>query len=209
MIQTVYLVRHGETDYNLQGRWQGHLDVDLNAEGRQQARLLGEYLVDTQFDAVYCSDLRRARDTAELVLGERKSSIVFDVRLREGLLGVFQGLTRMQIVERYPYELTHWDTDPHYVVPDGESRMQMMERAFAAWSDITGRHLGQRVLIVSHGGTLRQMLRRVLQPDSTVHLRFANTSVTVLERVDQGSWTIRCLNSIAHLQEAPTDSAAL
>jgi broad specificity phosphatase PhoE len=149
------------------------------------------------------------QSTAQLIMGTRNCSIMFDVRLREVLLGVFQGLTRDQIAERYPYDLTHWDTDPCYVVPGGESRNQLMERAFAAWRDITDQHVGERVLVVSHGGTLRQMMIRVLQPDSSIHLRFANTSLTILERADQGGWTIRCLNSIPHLQDRYVNTGGL
>jgi broad specificity phosphatase PhoE len=197
-MQTVYLVRHGETDHNVEGRWQGHLDVALNQEGLEQAKKLSDYLADTHFDVVYSSDLQRAADTARIVLGKRTQAIHFEPRLREIHLGVFQGLTREQIASKYPAELTQWDTNPAYVVADGESRLQLQERSFAAWSEITQKHADQTILMVSHGGTLRLMLQRVLQVENPHKLRFANTSVTILQQ-QEGGWHAHTLNSTAHL----------
>jgi broad specificity phosphatase PhoE len=144
---TLLLVRHGETDWNRDGIWQGWADPPLNATGRAQARALADQLRDAPFDAVYSSDLRRARETAEIVADPHGVPVVADPGLREIDIGAWSGLTRAQIEARFP------DGER----PGGETREQHAARVVAAVERIAREHPGGRVLVVSHGGTFRRI----------------------------------------------------
>ena len=136
------LVRHGETDWNAPGRLQGHTDRPLSDYGREQARRLAEELAGEQFDAVYASDLARARETAEIV-GERlQLPVVLDADLREKDWGTWEGLTSAQ---RLDIELV------------GESTEQHERRMLAALGRIAAKNPHGRVLVVTHGGSMRRV----------------------------------------------------
>ena len=136
------LVRHGETDWNAEGRLQGHTDRPLNDYGRRQAKELAERLAGEGADAIYASDLARAKETAE-ILGERLGlPVVIDPALREKNWGNWEGLTGDERV--------HVD----YV---GESTEEHRDRVMAAVERIVERHRGQRVVVVTHGGSLRRI----------------------------------------------------
>lgn len=136
------LVRHGETDWNAEGRLQGHTDRPLNPWGREQAKRLAERLAGDGIAAVYASDLARARETAEIV-GERLGlPVVLDADLREKHWGTWEGLTG---AERASVE---------YV---GESSEEHAERMLRAVRRIAERHPDQRILVVTHGGSMRRV----------------------------------------------------
>ena len=99
---TILLARHGETEWNREGRWQGWADPPLNDAGRAQARTLAEELRTIPFDAVYASDLRRARETAVIVAAPHAVPVLTDAGLREIDVGSWSGLTRREIEERFP-----------------------------------------------------------------------------------------------------------
>jgi broad specificity phosphatase PhoE len=142
---TILLARHGETDWNKEGRWQGWADPPLNDTGRAQARALAEQLRETPFDAVYSSDLKRAHETALILAEPHGVPVVVDRDLREIDIGSWSGLTHTEIRERFPDGRR----------PDGETREQHAERILAAVQRIARDHLGERILVVSHGGTIR------------------------------------------------------
>ncbi len=157
---TLLLVaRHGETDWNRHGRWQGHADPPLNETGRAQARELAGALRDEGIAAVYASDLRRARETAEIVAAEIGLTVDVDERLREVHIGSWSGLTIEEVEERFPESMRRWRAaDPHHTFDGGETYAAMGERVVAAVRDIVGRHEGEQVLIVGHGGPIRSLL---------------------------------------------------
>lgn len=146
---TILLARHGETDWNRTGRFQGHADPPLNDAGRAQARELADRLRDTPFDAVYTSDLRRAHETAEIVAASHGVPVVADPGLREVDIGSWSGLTRAEVEQRFP------DAEHH----DGESRADHLARVLATVERIARAHPDARILIVSHGGSLRALRR--------------------------------------------------
>jgi len=146
-VTTILLARHGETEWNREGRWQGWADPPLNETGRAQARALAEQLRSTPFDAVYSSDLQRARETAEIVAAPHGVPVVADLGLREIDVGSWSGLTRPEIQERFP------GGDR----PDGETRAQHSARVLAAVERIARANAGQRILLVTHGGTMRAL----------------------------------------------------
>jgi 2,3-bisphosphoglycerate-dependent phosphoglycerate mutase len=147
-VTTIYLARHGETDWNAQERWQGHTDTPLNERGRTQARELAARLADIPFAAVYSSDLRRARETAEIVVDGRDLGVLIEPGLREIDVGSWQGLTNAEIGDR---ERT-----------DGETLEAFRDRVLAAIASIGRRHDGADVLVVAHGGCVRTLQRQLL-----------------------------------------------
>jgi probable phosphoglycerate mutase len=141
-VTTLMLIRHGETDWNADGLLQGHTDRPLSDFGRRQARQLADELEGEPFDAIYASDLARARETAEIA-GERPGlPVVLDTDLREKDWGTWEGLTA---VERDRVELV------------GESTGAHQERMLRALTRIAERHPGGRVLVVTHGGSMRRV----------------------------------------------------
>jgi 2,3-bisphosphoglycerate-dependent phosphoglycerate mutase len=153
-VTTLLLARHGETDWNRARRWQGHADRPLTARGRAQAAELAERLADIALDAVYSSDLRRARETAEAVAQAQGVDLVQLAELREVSVGSWEGLTREEAEARFPNGFrrwlaggTGWD--------DGETYAEMSKRVLVAVDRIASEAKGSRVLIVSHGGPIR------------------------------------------------------
>jgi len=147
-----YLVRHGQTDWNKEGRYQGQADTPLNAAGEAQARRLADYFDGISIDAIYSSDLQRTRRTAE-VIGERLGmSVRLDDRLREINHGVWEGMLFSDIRSQYKTELEVRETDPLAArAPGGESVSEVVDRVLAAADDIARRHPSQTVILVSHG----------------------------------------------------------
>lgn len=198
-VKQVIIVRHGETDYNVQHRWQGHLDVPLNQNGKQQAEALASYFADKAIDAIFSSDLKRAYGTALAIAKPKKLEVRKDARLREVKLGVFQGLTRTQIQEAYPHESFRWDNDDNFVVPQGESRVQLQKRAYEVWQDVTTHKNLTTVMLASHGGTIRMLLQKLF-PEKVAYIKLKNTSVSIIERDEQGNWQAIDLNTTPHLE---------
>ena len=148
---TILLARHGETDWNLNRRVQGHSDTPLNDTGRAQAQALGEELAGERIDAVYSSDLVRAHETARAVAEPRGLGVTAIRDLRERHFGTWEGMTDDEIFARFdPTPDTSWG--------DGETREEMAERVLDALRRIAATHPGSRVLVVSHGGPLRAVL---------------------------------------------------
>jgi broad specificity phosphatase PhoE len=167
-VTTILLARHGETDWNREGRWQGWADPPLNDTGRAQARELAEQLRATPFDAVYSSDLSRAHETAELVAAPHGLPVRADPGLREIDVGSWSGLTRAELEERFP--------DGNR--PDGETREQHRARVLAAVERIVRANPARRILIVTHGGTMRALRD---QTGDGAHHPIANCGVIELE----------------------------
>jgi len=145
-VTELLLVRHGETDWNAERRWQGHADPPLNERGRAQARELAERLTGERIDALYTSDLCRARQTADEVAARLGLDPVPVADLREVDVGEWSGLTHAEIEARWP-GAERWQV--------GETPDAMAERVVAAVRRIADAHPGGRVLIVSHGGPIR------------------------------------------------------
>jgi probable phosphoglycerate mutase len=195
------LVRHGETAWNQQGRYQGHADSALTEAGVEQARALGTRLKRETFAALYSSDLGRARQTAEIIAAATGHEIHIDARLREQCLGVMQGLRREEVKARWPEEYARFrSTDRDYAPPEGESPRQSVERFVAGMSDLTGRHVGTTVAIVTHGGVLGGFLRYVLglDPERPRRYKRFNGSWNVFT-FENGHWYLETWGDISHL----------
>ncbi len=149
------LIRHGETDWNREGRYQGQSDVPLNAAGREQAWQLAEALRGTPLHAIYSSDLLRARETADALACATGAPLRLDPRLREVGLGKWEGRLFSDIQRLYPDLLRQRQQDPlHFAPPGGESVIDLMGRLMSAVRDITDLHPHGHVALVSHGFAL-------------------------------------------------------
>ncbi|HRI18916.1 MAG TPA: histidine phosphatase family protein [Burkholderiaceae bacterium] len=158
------LIRHGETDWNVQGRFQGQIDVPLNATGQRQAALMAERLARerARFDAMYSSDLLRTRQTAAPAAGRLALEPGLDAMLREQHFGVLEGLSFEEVKARHPELLAAWMRhDPDYALPGGESVRAFHARVVGAIEALAARHAGERVAIVTHGGVLDMVFRTV------------------------------------------------
>ncbi len=187
----MWLVRHGQTDWNLERRYQGHSDTPLNATGLAQAELAAASLVGGRYAAIYSSDLHRARTTAETIARRLGMEVILDPRLREVNFGAWEGLVSAEIQARFPAEWNARMTDPQHARPSGgESVQDVAERMWAALDEFTARHAGQPLIIVSHGLALATVRCRVegaplaearaLIPDNAQALRVEWTPLELL-----------------------------
>ena len=151
---TLLLVRHGETDWNSERRWQGHTDRPLNERGREQARALGAELSDRPVDAIYSSDLLRARETAEILAAELGLDVRVDAGLREVDVGSWSGLAHGEIEASDPDGFRRWQ-EGGKGWEQGESYEEMGERVVEAVLGIAAEHPEQTLVVVSHGGSIR------------------------------------------------------
>jgi broad specificity phosphatase PhoE len=146
------LIRHGETDWNVEGRWQGQADVPLNHRGQQQAIEIARSLCHCDIHAIYSSDLQRALQTAQLLARIKKISIQPDIRLREIHQGEWQGLLIDDIKTKYRHEFQQMRDNPFRAAPPGgESAMQVQQRVLSIMDDIVQEYPSATVAIVSHG----------------------------------------------------------
>jgi probable phosphoglycerate mutase len=153
-LTTILLARHGETDWNREGRFQGWADPPLNATGRAQAVDLSVQLMAEELAAVYSSPLRRAYETAEVVAASRGLEPVTVDALREVDVGSWSGLSRAEIEQRFPEQYARW-LDYGRGWEDGETYEQMVDRVVEALQELAEGRDGERILAVTHGGPMR------------------------------------------------------
>jgi broad specificity phosphatase PhoE len=153
-VTTLLLARHGETDWNRDGRWQGHANTSLNERGREQARELADGLTE-QIDVIYSSDLARARETAEIVARPLGLEVEIDARLRERGFGSWEGLTHPEVEERDGEALARWRVGEGHGADDAEPYDAFAERMRRFLEDVLVRHPDERVLVITHGGSIR------------------------------------------------------
>lgn len=170
MTATILLARHGESDWNRSKQWQGFADRPLTDRGRQQAAELAERLDGTELDAVYASDLQRARATAEVVARAKGLTVETTPDLREVDVGSWSGLTRSEAEQRFPEQYARW-VQGGEGWDDGETYEQLGERVVRAIERIAREHDGDRVLVVAHGGTIRAIHAAALGIDVHTYRR--------------------------------------
>lgn len=205
---TFYVVRHGETEANKNGVLQGHLDVPLSPEGIKQARIVAKALLPINLDAVYSSDLARARETARAMMEGRSCPLILDKRLREINLGSLTGFTSEEAHERFPEYHAQLAKDPYHTRrPGGESRMDLRERVSRALEDIYewNKDKGDvSVGIVSHGGVISAILSIASARGEWPGCVVANCSISVLVR-DEGGLRAVKVNDCSHMSPLGED----
>lgn len=200
----LYLVRHGESAFNAEGRIQGQLNPPLSSLGIQQSQAVARVFSQQKIDVVYSSPLARAMQTAMPIAQALGLQPRTDDRLKELNAGVFQGLTWTEINERYPGEGARWKSqDPDYRIPEGESRRDLMRRGQAALEAIRETGLAN-VIVVAHGGLLTAALKALLGvPAERNPFMLYNGSISQVEW--QSQFRLITLNQLDHLHAAGAD----
>ena len=204
----VIAIRHGETEWNNQRRFQGHLNSALNREGLAQAEALGEHLSRERFDLLLSSDLGRALETASAIAMRTGHEVVVEPRLRERRMGIFQGLTPAEVEARYPAEYARfWSHDPDYVIPEGESLRQLHARSVACVTELAKRYAGMTLAAVTHGGVLGMLYRHVREMPLQAPRDFPlhNTGINRF-RHRMGAWQLQSWGETCHLRRALDDT---
>ena len=200
MITRLYLVRHGESTWNAQGRYQGQLDTPLSETGWEQSRALARRLTSEGLDVVYTSPLVRSVETARLIADALEIEVREEPRFIEIHHGDWQGMYIGEVEDGFGDLLKVWQTHPSRVqMPGGESFDDVMQRTLEATDGILERHAGQRVAIVSHDIPLKAIIVDALQMDrdSSWALGFENGAFSLVEYGSRKRLTV--LNDIYHL----------
>ena len=170
MTRTVIFWRHGQTDYNVERRFQGQTDIPLNELGRTQAAQAANYLSELQPDLIVSSDLSRATDTADELASLLNVDVTRDDRLRETAFGQWEGHTRDELSASWPHELEQWLSGADMSPPGGESRLESGRRVASAITDIVDGSNAQTIAIVAHGAVLRAAAELLLGMDGSGRL---------------------------------------
>jgi broad specificity phosphatase PhoE len=195
------IVRHGETDWNREGRWQGHAGPALNKLGRRQAAAIAARLVHDAPTVLVSSDLARATETAAAVGRRTGLAARLDPRFREVDVGEWSSLTRAEVAERYPDAYREWEHGTNTGYPGGETFGQLQERCQAALDELLDRDGGRTIVLVAHGGSIRAVIGSVLGLDAGRRRLLAtgrNCSLSVIES-RHGERRVVSVNDDGHL----------
>lgn len=202
MANTFYIVRHGQTNWNILGKTQGHGNSDLTEQGIVQARELAEDITKYPIDYIYSSDLGRAIQTAE-ILGEKLN---IEVQKTEGLremgFGVWEGLLIDEIKKDYSDIYDIWRNDPHLVnIPKGETLQVIKKRVDNFIEEINKKHENKHIIFVTHSITLRVMLLSFLGSgmENIYRIKQDNTALNIVEYRDYGPVVIK-MNDTSHIK---------
>lgn len=199
----LYFIRHGETEWNITGRYQGSADVSLSEKGRAQAADTTECFRPVHLDGIFSSNLVRAADTARGIADTHHMPVKINPELRELDFGKWEGLTFTEIEKRWPGALdTMYDSPSKLIIEGGETFPHMQVRAMHAIRQIIALGDGKTYAIVSHGGTIRTIICGLLDLplDKAWDFRQANANISCIEYYGGRNW-LSLLNSTSHLHE--------
>lgn len=198
----IYIIRHGETDANVAGRFEGQGgDSPLNGSGHLQAKSLAARFDDMGISAIYASTLHRAKQTAEYTATRQACPLVIDAAINEIDIGVWEGLTLEEISIEFPELYRQWSEDYTSVyVPGSETMTELSDRSLGFIRDISDKHKGETVIIFTHGGPIKCILGSVLAMplDQCMHLDIYNTGVSNVEKTGM-KFELNFMNDISHL----------
>jgi broad specificity phosphatase PhoE len=201
----ILLARHGETVFNVEGRWQGQSDSPLTERGKAQARELARALADEPIAAVYSSDLGRAAQTAEEIAVLHGFHVITDARLREIHTGEWTGKGRVEIEASWPGGLQQWATQPsHFVMPGGESIHAAQQRVLGFFGEQMPAHEGQTVVVISHGAVCQTIIVAAMGKtvnDLWLKERMDNCQLSRLEWTAARGLELIELSDVRHLEE--------
>ncbi|KAI3760918.1 hypothetical protein L1987_51320 [Smallanthus sonchifolius] len=204
-VTEIVVVRHGETEWNAEKRIQGHLDIDLNDVGRQQAAAVAERLSgDSKISAIYSSDLKRALETAETIASRCGGlQVIQDPSLRERHLGDLQGVVYGDAeLKTKAYVALKSDGRDVEIPGGGESLNQLYKRCTDSLQKIGSKHRGERIVVVTHGGVIRALHQRASSGNGHRAGRILNVSVNLLHLSDPDKWAIKSWGDVSHLNGA-------
>lgn len=201
-VRRVILIRAGETEWNRLMRWQGWVASPLNGHGLQQVQALSHYVRHIGMSALYASDLRRAAQTAEILCQHLPFEPVYDARWRERDIGSWQGMTLEEIKAWYPQDYARLLADPDgFLVPEGESRLDVQRRVVAAFEDIVKGDVGVTVGVISHTTATHMLLKALITDYNVYGTVIGNSSVTTIAReTDDAPWQMVAANDQSHLE---------
>lgn len=199
----IILVRHGETNWNVEGRYQGQEDTDLSPRGLEQGKRVGEALKDVPIDVYISSPLKRSFMTATFCAQHQAKEVIADSRLTEINHGVWEGQLSTHIEAQFPEEFHQWHSQPHLVHmpgPGGESLEDVRKRVRAAFDEYVETYEGKTLLVAAHDAVNKAIICDVMGLDMSHfwQIKQDNTCINVLE-YDKGQWRLVMLNYTGHL----------
>lgn len=202
------LIRHGETNWNKMGRFQGTIDIELTEEGKNQAILLSKRLKN-KFDYIYTSPLKRARETAEILTDSSNKDLNIVENMKEINFGSWEGLTIKEIREKYNDEFNKWKIDAQEgKIVGGEFSLKNASiRGTKCILDIVNKHRGQTIAVVAHGGIIKASLIGLFDWDMTMYHKtvLGNASITEIIFTDDLKPVLMKLNDTTHLKSLKND----
>lgn len=206
---TIYITRHGQTEWNTQKKFQGHNDSPLTELGVKQAEWLGESLRDTVFDLIYSSSSPRAIRTAEIVAGGRGISIEACDEFKEINLGIWEGMNQDEAERSYPEQSHHFWKDPEaFQVPNGETFRDVSERAINKLRQIAVEHSGKSILVVTHTVVVKLIMAYFEQREwkDLWNLPYIHPTCLCKVEANGDGHSIILHGDISHYKEAATES---
>lgn len=199
----IILVRHGQTTWNVEMKYQGQTDIHLTEKGIMQAQMVADRLANEPVSAIYSSDLSRAFFTAGAIAAKHNLQVIAVPELREINFGEWEGLTYTNINSGWPKTMSKLFTSPEDVkIPGGESFPELKERASKALDRIVANHADETIVVVSHGGTIRTLLCAALNINLNYvwNIKQDNTAVSILEYYDNRIM-VSLINDTCHLKK--------
>jgi probable phosphoglycerate mutase len=204
---TLLAIRHGETRWNAEERYQGHGDSPLTETGRNQVKALGLRMKAFQFNSLISSDLGRAQETATIIAHYTGHTVETDSRIRERNYGVLEGLTVPEIKAKHSEILKKLDeNDPDYVIPEGESHRQHYQRNTSFINDLLLQRAGTNIALIIHGGVLDSIFRYIagISLDRPRCFTTNNASLNIFTNgtfYGTTRWVIETWNDVGHLND--------
>lgn len=212
MTNTIYIVRHGQTEWNLLGKTQGHGNSDLTPKGIEQAELLADSMTKYPIDYIYSSDLGRAYKTAEIIGNKLSIEVEKTEALREMNFGTWEGRIIKDIIEEDPELYKMWRNEPHLAkIPQGETLSQIKERTDAFIKEINEKYDGKHIVLVTHSLCARIMLLSFLDSDvkNIYRINQANTALNIIELRDYGPVVMKMNDTTHIINDTKLENSAL
>ena len=210
MTNTIYIVRHGQTEWNLLGKTHGN--SDLTPKGIEQAELLADSMTKYPIDYIYSSDLGRAYQTAEIIGNKLNIEVEKTEALREMNFGTWEGRIIKDIIEEDPELYKMWRNEPHIAkIPQGETLSQIKERTDAFIKEINEKYDGKHIVLVTHSLCARIMLLSFLDSDvkNIYRINQANTALNIIELRDYGPVVMKMNDTTHIINDTKLENSAL
>jgi len=199
----LYLIRHGQSEWNELKKIQGQTNTNLTKHGKDQAKMLANMLIDENIDVIYTSDLNRAKDTAKTISEKINKPLIYSEFLREIKFGIWEGLTISEIEDRYKDQYLIWNKSPDELILDNAETLQILKDRVMNWiNPILLENKEKNIAIVSHGTTLKVLMLSLLGIPLFHYKNFtiSNVGLSVIECRDFNN-VLTKLNDLSHLKE--------
>ena len=200
-MSTIYLIRHGETNWNLEERFQGITNTELTENGIEQGQKLANRLKETEIENIYTSPLDRARITAEFIGDKTNNAVIISDDFKEVCFGDWEGLTTSEIFNKYKWSKDWFINPTQYQIPNADNLDEEKNRLKEKLIEIAESNKSKKPnIIVSHAGIIRLSILGAMDLPLSYYWRlmFGNTSLNILE-YNEGRFLLKCLNDTSHL----------